>query len=295
MKALSLFLIGAPFLIGCSTSGLKSKDVDQITQEDFKPVKAIRYSKKMDKLLGVESKFTESLNDESMARVISFDGEFSSRTQLDELALYCHQKKFKQAYALVKEKSRKYIKNPIFWNHLGTCFLLEGQYRKALLFFNRSLSIKSNYVPALNNLGVMYLKLDDRDRAFVAFKRAVRVGEFKKTPRFNLALLYLKNGLYDETLSVLKPFHKKTTDIDVLNMKAVAYLMRGNLEETLKHFKKINSDFYEKAEYGINYAIALYAAGRRQESRRIFKDVEVSKDSKWYSYYLEVSRILEGK
>lgn len=282
-------------IASCATSGPKSKSLSSISNEDFKPVNPVRYTKSSDRLSTVDSKFTESLNKESIARVDAYNGKFSSESELDTLAQLCHEREFKKAYSLVSTESRKYVKNPIFWNHVGSCFLLEGENRKALLFLNRSLSIKPNYVPALNNLGVMYLRLNDRSRALIAFKRAVRVGQFNKTPRFNLANLYLSYGLYKESLKALKPFSDNTSDVDVLNMKATANLMSGNIKKALSFFEKIDSDFREKAKYGLNYALALFLNGKKEQAIDAYEDINISKKSSWYDYSKQVKSTIGAK
>ena len=43
----------------------------------------------------------------------------------------CHEGKFSKAYDMFKSQLDTKKKDPIYWNHLGTCYLLEKKYPKA--------------------------------------------------------------------------------------------------------------------------------------------------------------------
>ena len=274
-------------LVSCSTSQKRSKHYSDVTNEDFKKVSTIPYKRADDILKGVESKFSTALNSESLHRIYRYDGDFDGKGHLGQVASLCYQEKFKEAYAIVQNHSRSYIKNPIFWNHVGNCFLLEKKFRKALLFYNRALSLKSDYTPALNNLGVMYLLKKDKTRALVAFKRAKRFQKFSKTPKYNLANLYLSYGQYDFAIQNLKGLaSKSTTDVDVLNMMATAYLMKGDYKKSLNYFQKISSSEQERVDIGSNYALALYLDNNKEEARSVINDINLDGNKSWKEYYL---------
>ena len=281
-------------LSSCASQKTKEKSIDEITNEDFKPVKVVRYTRSDDSLKNIKAVLSEQLNKESLQRVYKYDGEFKVDSLLDQLVAFWHQKEFKKAKDLVRTHSRKFIKNPIFWNQVGSCFVLEKDYRKALLFFNRALSIKGNYAPALNNLGIMYLRKRDFSRALVAFKRARKENRFSKTPNFNLASLYLQFGQYELALSSLKPLaSSSTTDVDVLNMVGTGFLMKNDAKQAVSWFEKIPTEFLEKDHFGINYALALYQSGQNKKAKDIWEDIDVSQH--YSEYYKLVGRHIGGR
>lgn len=293
MRILLILLL----IVGCSSAPKKRTfKVDDISNEDFKNVKKIKYSKTDDRFVKVESTFSDALNEESLQRIFKYDGSVELSGPMGEIGKACYSKDFKRAKALVSQHSKTYAENPIFWNQVGTCFLLEGNSRKALLFYNRALSIKGDYAPALNNLGVMYMRDRDFSRAQVAFERARKSTAFGKTPRYNLANLYLSFGLYTQAVSHLSTLGQVSSgDVDVLNMLGTSQLMQGRAEIAVKNFEKIDRDFHEEPRIGLNYALALYMAGNPKKARDIFDDIESKNLGNWKSYYRKVSKYIGGK
>jgi tetratricopeptide (TPR) repeat protein len=285
-------------LVSCATQPVKTtyKDVEDIKKEDFKTVKQIRYKKSDDYFTKVKSDFSNALNDESLERVYRYDGDVEISGPMSQITEHCHKKEFVKAKELFKKHNQSHLKNPIYWNQVGTCFLLEGNRRKALLFYNKALSIKSNYAPALNNLGVMYIKEKDYSRALVAFRRARKSSDFNKTPRFNLANLYLHFGLYDRAIShgdVL--FKQSRSDVDVLNMLGTAHLMKANPKNAETFFSQIDEDFLEKARFGINYSLALFLSGKKEKSLSVYDDIDLKMSTQWKNYYSEIGKYIGAR
>ncbi len=298
LKSLCLSFLSISFLVGCATSEVdtKYKDVEEITNSDFKPVKQIRYNKKDDAFSDVESKYTEALNTESVERVFRYDGDANLKGVIGKIAELCYKKDFTQAKLLIKKHNNAYLKNQIFWNQVGTCFLLSGERRKALLFYNKALSIKSNYGPSLNNLGVMYMYERDYSRALVAFKRARKTSDFSRTPRFNLANLYLGFGLSQKAIEEATPLHNsKTEDVDLLNILATSHLMLGETKTALAFFERIDSDYFRNVRFGLNYSLALFVVGEREKAKDIFSDIEEKPNRDWEKYFKNVKNYIGAK
>lgn len=290
-----LIILTSILITSCASSPVTTSydDVNKIKEDDFKPVKQVRYKKSDDKLNNVESEFSAALNEESLERVFRYDGSVDSKGPLGEISTFCYQNKFTEAELLIKQYNKMYLKNPIFWNHVGTCFLLKGERRKALLFFNKALSFKSNYAPALNNLGVMYMKEKDYSRALVAFKRARKSTDFSKTPRFNLSNLYLNFGLYDKVITHASTLDEENLkDVDVLNMLGTAYLMKNDFKSAIKFFSRIDSDYLVKGRFGINYSLALFLNGNKEKAINSFNDIDEKMNSNWNKYYRSVKNLL---
>lgn len=288
----SLFLIFIFIFTGCATKPKsKTKILEDVKQEDFKKVKMIKYRKQDDYFANAESKFSDASNSESLQRIFIYDGDISLEGELGRIAKLCYEKKFAEADIIIKDTNQKYLKNPIFWNQVGTCHLLQNERRKALLFYNKSLAIKSNYAPALNNLGVMYMYEGDFSRALVAFKKARGAKEFSRTPRINLANLYVNFGLYDKAIKELDVLYKITkSDVDVLNLIGTAYLMQGKVQDAVKFYSLIKGDFHEDPRFGINYALALYQSKQKEKAIDVFEDIEIKNLRYWKDYYNEVKK-----
>jgi Flp pilus assembly protein TadD len=291
---ISVFMI--ILFASCASTSDKKEGIDlsDINKGDFKPAKQIRYKKSDDKFSNVKSNYSAVSNSESLQRIYKYDGEIELTGQLGRLAKLCYEKNFQDAFKYVKTINKQYSKNPIFWNQVGTCYLLQGARRKALLFYNKALSLKKNYSPSLNNLGVMYIYERDFSRAFIAFKRAKSAKSFSKTPRFNLSNLYLSFGLYDKAIKELNVLYQVSKDdVDVRMMLGSAYLMKNQPKSARPYFLGLNSDFTEMPRFGLNYAMTEYLLGNLERAEDIFDDLETENLGVWSKYYEEVKSILK--
>ena len=98
---------------------------------------------------------------------------------------YC--KKQKREVFLRKNQSN-------YWNQVGICHFLKGNYNKAVFYFDMSLrkAGKKSSVETLNNLGVVHLHSKRYRRAHFFFKKAVGVNSKDFIANLNLAHLYMK-------------------------------------------------------------------------------------------------------
>ena len=63
--------------------------------------------------------------------------------------------------------------------------------------------------------------------------------------------------------------------------------MQGNYQESLSYFNEIDSDFYEEPSIGINFALAKFLGGEKEEGRDFLEDVESKKMSRSWKIYLK--------
>lgn len=285
------------FLVGCSTTSKnKTTNLNDVKAEDFKKTRVINYRKKDDYFNKVKSQFSEASNAESLQRIFVYDGDITLEGDLGKIAKLCYERNFDEAQIIIKNINQKYLKNPIFWNQVGTCYLLQKERRKALLFYNKALAIKGDYAPSLNNLGVMYINEGDFSRALVAFNKARKAREFSRTPRINLANLYINFGLYNQAIVELDALYNiSKRDVDVLNLLGTAHLMQNDISKSVGYFSKVNSNFLEEPRFGINYALALFLNGKEEKARDVLSDVNQKNLGSWKRYYKSVQGYLGVK
>lgn len=296
MKKYLAIISTSILLVSCASSNkpTEGKKLDDIAREDFKAVKPVAYNRKDDKLVNVKSQYTAASNAESIERIMKYDGDVELKGEIGSIARYCYENEFSRAYDLVQKLNKKYINNPIFWNQVGTCFLLEGNRRKALLFFNKAISIRSSYTPSLNNLGVMYMREMDYSRALVAFTKAKESNTFARTPRLNLSNLYLNFGLYEQAISELNSLYKMSNkDVDVLSMLGTSYLMANDAKRAREYFILINKDLLEEVHIGLNFAMTEFELGNKERARDLYDDIDTDKLGTWSEYYKAVGKIIK--
>lgn len=284
------YLLIAIFLVSCSSAPeKKTKTVPEtITNESFKKEKPLSNREVSDFYQGNAQSLTPALQDETMDRFS--DSELSqintSGDPLLEISVLCAKRNFDQAFALASKSFDRYQKVATYWNQVANCHLSSGSYRKALLFYNKALEVSPNYVPALNNIGVMYSRQGQDQKALVAFERANKKGKFSKTPRYNLAKLYLTYGLADSALPIFESLLREApNDVDILNAVASSYFLNADYQRALAYYQKIPQSEWRRAEIGLNLAWTLKNAGRNNDAKQVFNMVSKPSSENLRRYY----------
>ena len=289
MKLIILALV----LAGCATESKKSDP--EPSKETFKPKKALEFNKGADYFAAKSSATNEALADESIFRVEK--GELNSENSKDvinNIIILCYKKNFKEALELAKTHTSQFKKIPTFWNQVGTCYLLKGEERKALLYYNKALELSATYTPSLNNIGVIYSRKGQYQKALVAFQKAQQNARFSKTPRFNIAELYLSFGLVAEALPLFQSLlGDSPRDVDVLSGLANSNYLLGENNRAYELFSKIPDSHRSRADIGINFARSAFAIGKKEEAQAIISKVK-NVPNIYKNYFDESQRKIEG-
>lgn len=302
MNYLILLLVLSFALVSCGSNEQKNEDkthdvISGIENSDFKPKATIPYVAKQD-VFKVDKNIAVSTARESADRVPTAKLE---KLEIDQDPIntaigHCYRRQFDQAFAVFDKSYELYRTHPSYWNQIGTCYLLQENYRKALLFYNKALGLDSNYAPSINNFGVLYWRQGKDQLAIEAFEKASKVNSFSMTPIFNLAQLYLQYGFVDQAFKLLSALHRQgRNDMDVISSLASCYLMMGNPQSSVAYFDQVDDEYLKRPDVSLNYAYALHLVGRRSDAKEILKKL-ASKDLVDYSnYYMRIKKLVEDK
>jgi Flp pilus assembly protein TadD len=297
MRKILTLLLTFLFVVSCSSTRKSKDDIDlsDLSEDDFKVNNQVLYNQRDDQFSGLQDESRAVLSTESLAR-LSDPSDLEVKGIIDEITIACYEKEYDKAFKLIKEQSGSYKRNPIFWNQVGTCFMLKGERRKALLFYNKALEFKASYSPAYNNLGFMY-KLEKEDqKALVAFTRSKKSNRYARTPLFNLGNLYLEYGLFNQAISTFQGLYNlDKKDVDVLNGLAVANLMKGNLKRSKFFYTQLDVDFFEDPNFGVNYAYLLYKENKKGQAKEVLADLDKENLGSWKEYYSKLSELIGDK
>jgi len=302
MKLFAFFTL--IFLASCSsTSTNENKKIDQkliddeyayIKNSDFIPPKEIKYEEYQDQFTA-DLNEPDSLRKESIARL--------PPKKLEQVSLgpdpiskgigLCYQNRFDEAFKLFDAIYFQYKSHPSYWNQVGSCYFLQRNYRKALLFYNKARDVNGSYAPAINNIGVIYLKQGKEQKALLAFKKAIEINSFSATPIFNLAQLYLKYGLADDAQKMFMGLLKqKSGDQDVLAGLGNVYLLKGDMKNSIAYYSQIDSTSGVHPHVGLNYAVALKLAGQVPQAQAVYKKVDANELGNLRTYYQRVATFI---
>lgn len=210
---------------------------------------------------------------------------------LGTMMVTCYQRNFEKGFAIASELFDTHQNLPTYWNQVATCHLLQGSERKALLFYNKALEVTPNYVPALNNIGVIYSKSGQDQKALVAFQKALANGKFTKTPRYNLAFMLLRYGLAEEALGHFRGLSEEAPqDAELRIGLANALALTQRWPEAWEQFGQVPAELRRRSDVGLNMALAAQHAGDPQSARSILDATEVGSADR--DYAAEIRRSL---
>jgi len=296
---ITIFLLVA-LSTSCGTSekkgAVKEDEFTDLTNEKFNMPPAINYNAVDDFIeKGVTSE-DNVLMEESIGKVppedIEEPGDVSSG--LNKILLSCYRRNFKNAEAYMDKYYKPYRKNPIYWTQVGSCYLIQGQKRKALLYFNKAKDLKKDYAPPVNNIGVIFQQEGFDQKAVKAYEEAKKLSSFSLTPIYNLAQIYAKYGFISQGKDLFESLVRLNgKDNDALYGLGYFELLVGNYGKSVSYFSQLDNDYRRKPEVGINVAYSLGLNGNKSKGIDVLNDISGNLTRELSTYKDEIQRFLQ--
>ncbi len=296
MKIL-LVLFCLLLLSSCGTNKVKNSSIANqqkdefywIDDDDFEPTDEVVYRPVEDKY-DFDTDLPNALSKETMVDVSAQELKtvmVESKDPLSKSVALCYQHRFNEAFKIFDQNYAKYRNHPGYWNQIGTCYLIQHEFHKAILYYHRArLKGKKSYAPAINNLGVIYVHRHEFQKALEAFKRASRVNSNAITPKLNMAYLYLRFGQLEKARRLLVHMQQMYTDDPTINsLLGTIALYKKNYQQALINFNFIPEKLLWRADYALNYSLALYLNGNKDKARKVFSKINRSRLGPLQSYY----------
>ena len=114
----------------------------------------------------------------------------------------------------------------------------EGQREEAVRGLEHALEIYPNYFRAINDLGVIYMKMNNLDDAARLFERATKIAPRVYHPRLNLGIILTRRGKYKEAVSLLDSLYRENQSISEVRIALGDVLIAMNrLDEAEPHLR----------------------------------------------------------
>tara|TARA_R110002072_G_scaffold1989_5_gene16702 strand:- start:169095 stop:170000 length:906 start_codon:yes stop_codon:yes gene_type:complete len=296
IQKITLSILLAIFVTSCGTSSKKMEKPDEfpeIRDSDFVAPAPVVLNPTSDfyALEEGDKEFKETLGGETLSIQPNDATEvvIDSDNPINQVLGFCYKKQFQKAYGISDSIFRKYKKNPSYWNAIGTCHLLNGESKKALLYYNKSRETNVNFAPPVNNLGVILQQQGKDQRALKAYKSAADMASFSLTPLYNQGQLFLKYGLLDNAQKVFTAIlGKNPEDVGALNAMGYLNLLEGNNNRAIGFYSKIDRDRYRDPKIGLNVVMTLLKLNKTSNAKDVFAQVR----SDGSSYYSKVQNLL---
>lgn len=116
--------------------------------------------------------------------------------------------------------------------------LKAGEGDKAVRELEHAVAVYPNYFRALNDLGVLYMKLEKLDMAAQMLERAIKIGPHVYYPRLNLAIINTRRARYREAVTQLEQLQKENPALAEIRVALGDALMAVNrLDEAEVHLR----------------------------------------------------------
>ena len=238
-----------------------------ITNDDFRPQPQVKYDATADYHV-IGSLVEDALGDESLAKLSDSQVKSVSNAEIKGVD-QCYLGNTKQGLTALNKAYDKYKSNPSYWNMIGNCYYNNNSRRLAKVFYNKALSLNSDFLPAINNLGVVYIHEGRVDKAVAAFNHVLKLKPTAKTAKFNLANLFLKHGVLEKADQLLNQILLSNKDQDVLLSLTYVSLFQGKPARALNYLKVVGSDELRNP----TFSLALYFTYKKMNNEK-YKKIE---------------------
>lgn len=198
------------------------------------------------------------------------EDRLSKHANTNHKVVQCHKGEVKQTLIQYRTNFASKESDQYYWLHLGNCYFLNDSWVKAEFYYrlfldeNKTQTMKS---VALNNLGLIYLKYEQWEKAKTYLTQSSLLAPRFKVPKFNLAQLYLQFGHHDKTIEILNSnTFNGDKDIDVYFTLANAYLFKGEIAKSKYYFSLIPKEHFTREDIAATYALFLMKLGYNKEA-----------------------------
>jgi tetratricopeptide (TPR) repeat protein len=140
-----------------------------------------------------------------------------------------------------------------FYNNIGSHHFIASDtpeaYEKAKTYFNMAMKLQPDFVQAYNNMGVLYMRQDNREMAEKMYRKALKIKPGYFAAYSNLGNIYTSRGEIEKAIVVMKEAIKAAPDnpYGYMNLARI-YLAQedyGRAEEMLIRTLKLNERYTE--------------------------------------------------
>jgi len=150
-----------------------------------------------------------------------------------------------------------------------------GAYDEAIEILNAAVKIDAKFVPAYNQMGLIFFESDRKDESVVVFKKAMAIDPENLQTRLGLGETYsmlTRNDL--AVVQFLKAAKIKKNDPQILFKIALEYWYHQNLEKCKEYYNKVLAIEPNHVQVHLNL-ISVYE--RIKDWRHAIKEIEISK------------------
>jgi type IV pilus biogenesis/stability protein PilW len=128
------------------------------------------------------------------------------------------------------------------WNNLGTLYLLEGKWDRAIGWFQKAADDITYQTPqfAYNNMGLAYFNKGDHEKAVSSYQQALKLSPSYSPAFLNLGIAYEALGRQDEAVDAYKKAIQYYPEYALAHLNLGKLLLKlGRKDQAAKELKRV--------------------------------------------------------
>jgi tetratricopeptide (TPR) repeat protein len=162
------------------------------------------------------------------------------------------------------------------YNGLGIAHLMKGEFKTAIDFFQKTLQLNPALTEAHNYMGTAYQELGMLDKAEEEFRTAASDATYKsrELPYYNLARLYFTKDMPKDALYyVQKSIETNPRLVMAHNLEGVLYERLNDFDKAIESYKAGIKLADEDINLKFNLAVAYFKNGQYDLARERFDEI----------------------
>lgn len=161
-------------------------------------------------------------------------------------------------------------------NAMGLALFMKGEFQQAVTYFEKCLQVNPGFTEARNYLGSIYQEMGMLDKAEQEYRKAIVDETYKsrELPYYNLARLYYSQGKDEEALELVeKSININNRMIMSLNLRGVILERLGRIDEAIASYSAALQIAPDDINLNYNLAVAYFKSDRRAEAKSLFEKI----------------------
>jgi tetratricopeptide (TPR) repeat protein len=176
---------------------------------------------------------------------------------------YQRNKVWKDELSLWSDTVHKSPRNARAYNGRAIAYIARGDYKEAILDFNKAVELAPGYALAYNNQGGAYFKMGNYAQAVSDFNKAIELNPRLAEAYNGRAIAYNAEGHYSQAISDLnKAIELNPNYVEAYSNRWLAYGVKGNYKEAVSDYNKAIDINPNDAEAYNNRGSLYYRQGR---------------------------------
>ncbi|MDO9577221.1 MAG: tetratricopeptide repeat protein [Candidatus Cloacimonadales bacterium] len=146
------------------------------------------------------------------------------------------------------------------------------EYDNAILYYQKAIEIKPDFIEAYHNMGCAYCNKGNYDKAIECFQKAIEIKPDFAEAYLNMGVTYRNKGNYDKAIEC----YQNSIRINPNNAKAytnmgIVYGNKGNYNKEIEYYQK-SIELFPYSKTYFNMGLAYYDIGKYNDAIQCYEN-----------------------